>query len=85
MNHSPSVTKCEVDFSSLLSLMRCEEREEGMTTEELAKLWDCSKSKALKILKDAKKQGLVRPTRVKIEDACGRDTSTYGYVVEVRQ
>ena len=85
MNQSPAVTKCDIDFSNLLELMRQDENKGGMRAKDIAKQWGCSRRKALDLLGVAKEMGLVRATRVRFKDLCDRDTEGPGYVLEVIQ
>jgi DNA-binding transcriptional regulator LsrR (DeoR family) len=85
MNHSPNITATTHDFTSLLSLLRTDERGEGLRSEEIAEQWGVSREKALTMLKDAKRLGLVRATKVKYTDLSDRETRVTGYIVEVRQ
>ena len=74
-----------MDFASLLSLLRTDERGEGLRSEEIAAQWGVSREKALAMLKDAKAKGLVRTTKVWYTDVSDRETRVTGYIVEVRQ
>jgi len=85
MNHSPSITTAPVDFSSLLSIMRTDERGEGLTSDEIAQQWGCSQATAQKRLRKAAQMGLVRTTRKEIDFLDGRRASVPAYVMEVRQ
>lgn len=85
MNHSPNITQSTVDFSSLLSIMRTDERGEGLTSDEIAQQWGCSQATAQKRLRKASQMGLVRTTRKEIDFLDGRRASVPAYVMEVRQ
>jgi DNA-binding transcriptional regulator LsrR (DeoR family) len=85
MNHSPNITTTHDDFTPLLSLLRTDSPGEGLRSEEIAAQWGVSREKALVMLKDAKKLGLVRTTKVKYTDLSDRETRVTGYIVEVRQ
>ena len=85
MNQSPTVTTCDIDFSPLLNILRGDERGEGLRSEEIAAQWGCSQRRAVRLLGQAKKLGLVRVTRRKITDLSDRDTTVTAYVLEVMQ
>jgi DNA-binding FadR family transcriptional regulator len=85
MNHSPSVTRCEVDFSGLLEAMRKEEASVGLTTKEIAKQIGKSREKTREIIAEAMELGLVTVTEKPGKRIDGRPTTVPAYVMEVRQ
>jgi len=85
MNHSPSVTRCDVDFSGLLEAMRKESSSIGLTTKEIAKQIGKSREKTRDIIAEAIELGLVRVTEKPGTRIDGRATTVPAYVMEVRQ
>lgn len=85
MNHSPSITQFTVDFSSLLSIMRKDERGEGLTSKEIAKQIGRSREKTREIIAEAQEMGLVRLTQRKQRRIDGIVVTVPAYVMEVRQ
>ena len=84
MNQSPSITKCDTDFSALLSMLKSAPGE-GMTSYEIADAWGVSQATAQKRLRKAAGMGLVRTTRKVITFMDGREASVPAYVMEVQQ
>lgn len=81
MNHSPSVTKSTIDFSSLLNSMRSTSGGEGMTTAEICESLGKSELTVRKMLRKAMVDGTVRRTEKYKDCLDGRARPVSAYVI----
>ena len=81
MNCSPSVTRCETDFSSLLDSMRHATGGEGMTAEEIARQTGIGVKTVRQRLARALESGMVRRAKKLVTRIDGISTPVSSFVV----